>query len=226
MSRQATHVQVVRQWLTSLGILTAVNATRVEVEMKLAAYVPMLLDRFTDACFTTTSLEYCASRAAKGFPTYSELAAWLSEWWRDRRPVPPALPAPDSSASAQRAREAAALAAEWDDIPGIRRRIADLEDDPRSLRLLCAAVQRHAPQHLGWFPPAVIEAMRQDAPVPPPADDGHRATARYLTPAQLDQLNPLPGRKRDDATTATHDRDAPTYQRPAVDPDTASANDA
>jgi hypothetical protein len=95
MAKQQTHVPVVRQWCLSLAVLSAVSISRQEAEMKLAAYVPMLLDRFPDATFTTASLQHVASRAVKGFPTYGELAAWLAEWWRDNRPAPPALPPPD-----------------------------------------------------------------------------------------------------------------------------------
>jgi len=85
----------VRQWCQSLGVLSAVSISRHEAEMKLAAYVPMLMDRFPDAAFTTASLEHVAARAVKGFPTYGELAEWLAEWWRAHRPMPPALPAPE-----------------------------------------------------------------------------------------------------------------------------------
>ena len=62
--------------------------------MKLAAFVPLLMDRFPDGAFTTASLEFVAARAVKGFPAYGELAAWLSEWWRAHRPPLPALPQP------------------------------------------------------------------------------------------------------------------------------------
>jgi hypothetical protein len=223
MPRQLTHVPVVRQWCQSLGVLSAVSITRHEADMKLAAYVPLLVDRFPDGAFTTASLEHVAFRASKGFPTYSELAEWLAQWWREHRPAPPRITGPDTSASAQIDRDHAALATEWDDPAGICRRIRDLGDDPRSLRLLCAVVQRHAPQHLGWFPPAVIEAMRQDAPPPPPPGDDHRATPRYATPAQLDQINPLPGgRKRDEAaaTPAAELRAAP------VGPDAPASDEA
>jgi hypothetical protein len=75
-------------------VLSAVSISRQEAEMKLAAYVPLLKDRFPDGAFTTASLEHVAARALKGFPTYGELAAWLAEWWRDHRPMPPALPPP------------------------------------------------------------------------------------------------------------------------------------
>src|SRR5215471_4737786 len=94
MPKTETHVRVVRQWCQSLGVLTAVSISRQEAEMKLAAYVPLLMDRFPDAAFTTASLEHVAAHAVKGFPTYGELAAWLADWWREHRPPLPRLEAP------------------------------------------------------------------------------------------------------------------------------------
>ena len=95
MPKQQTHVRIVREWCISLGVLTAVSVSRQEAEMKLAAFVPLLVQRFPDAAFTTLSLEHCAALAVKGFPTYPELAGWLSAWWREHRPAPPALPPPE-----------------------------------------------------------------------------------------------------------------------------------
>ena len=63
--------------------------------MKLAAYVPMLLDRFPAEAFTAASLEHVAHRAVKGFPTYGELTEWLGAWWKEHRPPLRALPPPD-----------------------------------------------------------------------------------------------------------------------------------
>lgn len=94
MRTQTTHIRVVREWLTSLAILAAVSMSRNEAEMKLAAYVPMLLDRFPDAAFTSASLEHVARRAVKGFPTYGELAEWLGEHWKETRPPFPAIAPP------------------------------------------------------------------------------------------------------------------------------------
>lgn len=94
MPKQTVHVGVVREWCVSLGVLTAVSISRQEAEMKLAAYVPMLLQRFDDAAFTSASLQHVAARALKGFPTYPELADWLGDWWRDHQPIRPALPPP------------------------------------------------------------------------------------------------------------------------------------
>src|SRR5579864_3892667 len=103
MPNKVTHVPVVRQWCQSLGILSAVSISRQEAEMKLAAYIPLLVDRFPDAAFTKESLEHVAFQARKGFPTYSELAGWLSEWWKDHRPANDftRIASPDMSASAQ-----------------------------------------------------------------------------------------------------------------------------
>ena len=83
-----------RQWLQSLGVLSVVKISRDEAEMKLAAYVPLLVHRFPPDAFTAASLESVAARAVKGFPTYGELTAWLAEWWRASRPLPTMIAAP------------------------------------------------------------------------------------------------------------------------------------
>lgn len=95
MPQQQTHVSIIRRWLQSLGVLTAVSISREEAEMKLAAYVPMLMhEGFPDAAFTSESLNAVARQCIKGFPTYPELADHLARWWRENRPAPPALPPP------------------------------------------------------------------------------------------------------------------------------------
>jgi hypothetical protein len=144
---------MVREWLTSLAILAAVSMSRNEAEMKLAAYVPLLADRFDAAAFTTGSLQYVAARAIKGFPTYGELTAWLAEWWHDNRPLPPALPPPD--------------------LPPPRPEPTDEERAYIRARVLEAV--------------AVLRSPASD-----PRDQRAEPRPRYLTPAQLDHLNPLP----------------------------------
>jgi hypothetical protein len=153
MPKKTTHLPVVRQWCQSLGILSAVSISRQEAEMKLAAYVPLLADRFPDGAFTTASLEYVARQAIKGFPTYGELAAWLAEWWRATRPPPLALPAP----------------------PPIRQRG---EPTPEEI------------EHVTRVAAEAIAALRSSAQ---PIEDYRRPAPRYLTPEQLDRINPLPG---------------------------------
>jgi hypothetical protein len=130
--------------------------------MKLAAYVPLLVDCFPDGAFTTASLEHCARNAVKGFPTYGELAQWLSEWWRDHRPLPPLLAKP---------REA----------PPPEPRVPPTEEEVAYVR---GCVQQ------------ILANMH--SPFSDPRDHHPRAPRpAYLTDAQLDIVNPLPGgRKR------------------------------
>jgi hypothetical protein len=89
------HLPAVRKWCQSLGVLSAVNTSDEDAASKLAVYGPLLVQRFPYAAFTAESLEYVAARAVKGFPTYGELAQWLGEWWKDRRPPLAALAPPD-----------------------------------------------------------------------------------------------------------------------------------
>jgi len=152
-THRQSHVPIVREWLQSLAILSAITMTRDEASMRLAAFVPMLLDRFPDAAFTTASLEHCAARAVKGFPTYGELAGWLGEWWREHRPPLPALPPPEPTPPRP-----------------------EPTDEER------AYVRRCVETILGNMRSPYAE---RDAPAPP--------KPRYLSPAQLDEINPLPG---------------------------------
>jgi hypothetical protein len=89
-----SHAPKVREWLTSLGILSAVSMSRQEAELKLAAFVPLLMREYPDAAFTSDSLAHVA-RQCQYFPTYYEVCQHLGAWWRDHKPLPPALPAPD-----------------------------------------------------------------------------------------------------------------------------------
>jgi hypothetical protein len=156
MANQSTHIRVVRQWCQSLGVLSAVSISRQEAEMKLAAYVPLLFDRFPDGAFTTASLEHVAARAVKGFPTYGELAAWLADWWREHRPLPPLLEKP---------REA----------PPLEARVPPSEEEIAHVR---ACVQQ------------IVANMH--SPFSERRDEAARPRAAYLSPGQLDIVNPLP----------------------------------
>jgi len=163
-NQKQTHIPVVRQWCQSLGVLSAVSISRQESEMKLAAFVPLLADRFPDAAFTQDSLQHCAAKAVKGFPTYGELAGWLSDWWRDHRPLPPLLAKPKEAP------------------PLVEPRVPPSEEEIAYVR---GCVQQ------------IIANMH--SPFSEARDDQPRAAPRpaYMTPSQLDQINPLPnGRKR------------------------------
>jgi hypothetical protein len=170
-------VNKVRLWCSSLGVLTAVSITRREAEMKLAAMVPLLQDRYPEAAFTTASMEYVARQCVKGFPTYPELCAHLSGWWRVHRPYI-ALSAPPPPEPRQ-------------------------PPTPEEAAHVRACVQQITAALASPFQPI----------------EDRRPTARHLTPAQLDLVNPLPnGRKRTDAATAA----APTAVVDA-DPEAAYA---
>lgn len=168
MPKQTTHINVVRQWCLSLGVLSAVSVSRQEAEMKLAAYVPLLMERFPDVAFTTASLEHVAARAVKGFPTYGELADWLSEWWREHRPRPIAIAPPPPP--------------------------------PREVHEPLTPEQLEQVHELSRRTIAALRASRTDLDtVGRSLDDAREFRPRpaYLTPEQLDRINPLPnGRKR------------------------------
>ena len=93
------------------------------------------------------------------------------------------------------------LRAEWDDPDGIRARIRTCNGELRFLRLLAGLVNKWAPQHLGLLPPAAIASLQTEAGEwSPPIVEPPPIRAAYLSPTQLDVLNPLPnGRKRTDA---------------------------
>jgi hypothetical protein len=86
-------VGIVREWTIALGVLTAGNMTRVEAEMKLRAYVPLLLENFPPGAFTQDSLHFVASQC-KWFPSYAEVIEHLRAWWHDNRPHPIAIAPP------------------------------------------------------------------------------------------------------------------------------------
>lgn len=214
-----THVGVVRQWCQSLGVLSAISISREEAELKLAAFVPLLHDRFPDAVFCAASLEHCAFLARKGFPTYGELAGWLSEWWRERRP-PPLQIAVEGSDQVATWREIERQCAEsWDDPQAILASVRKCEGNVLLLRMLAAAVRRWAPQHLGYLPPHILELIERD----PDASERHgfdREAPPAIRPSHLtpEQIELAGGRKRDAQLTAA--ADTPTAV--AVDPDAAA----
>src|SRR5271166_4478769 len=91
-----TQHDLMAKWLKALGLLTAVSATeREEAKIKIDAYLSMLANRYPAQAFTKRSMEAVASRCPKGFPTYGELTAALSEWWDNAPREQIALPGPD-----------------------------------------------------------------------------------------------------------------------------------
>lgn len=167
MPNQQTHIRVVREWCQSLGVLTAVSISRAEAEMRLGAYVPMLVRDFPDAAFTTDSLNAVARQCVEGFPPYPVLAARLAQWWKPRMaPLVPALPPPAPAAPRP---------------PPTPEEVAHVE-----------ALVREVTVHLRASAEVTEARSRQLEEA-----GGHVPQPCYLSPGVLDQLNPLPnGRKR------------------------------
>jgi hypothetical protein len=151
-----------------------------------------------DAAFTEASISTIAP-TLKRSPSFAELRAALQAYVRSLDAPTDQDPLQDTATMRERARWAARqdeLRAEWNDPDGIRARIRTCDGELRFLRLLAGLVLQWAPQHLCLLPPIALVSLDDVGEVLMPSDD-HRATPRYLTPVQLDQINPLPGRPRD-----------------------------
>lgn len=145
---------VARDWLKALGSLTAGTIAPKEAEARLGAYASLIVKEFPIAAFSAQSLAAVA-RQCKFFPSYGELCGYLSEWWRENRPAPAALPAPNGPGThGFWEGRYAAMRREWDDPAGIRERVRVCKGEEQFLGPLRALVQRWAPQHLSVVPPA------------------------------------------------------------------------
>ena len=105
------------------------------------------------------------------------------------------------------------LRQDWDDAAGIMRKVHACGGDVRLLRLLALLVRQWAPQHLGYLPPHIIEAIERGDDAPPTATVVG-FTPRYASPEQLDRINPLPGgvkRHAPEATAASNVPDSPQH---------------
>jgi hypothetical protein len=154
----------VRNWIEALGVLCCDNMTPTEAEMKVLAYVPLLQADFPPEVFTQDSLAAVA-KACKYFPAYAEVHTHLSAWWRERRPIPVALPEPVPERRPEPTEEEKAR---------VSATVATIVAELRTTAILRDTEGRSLP------------------PEPP------RSRALYLSPAELDIVNPLPnGRKRE-----------------------------
>lgn len=169
-SRPRAHIGDVRNWVEALGVLCCDNMTPVEAEMKTLAYVPMLQADFPPDAFTRDSLSAVA-RQCKYFPAYGDVYTHLSAWWRQHRPMPVALPEPPPPPQHE-------------------------PPTPEEAAYVHACVQEVIANMRGPFGRhRVEEEPNNDLGEEPQPPRGRGAL--YLTPEQLDIVNPLPnGRKR------------------------------
>jgi hypothetical protein len=189
-----------------------------------------LLGDISDELFTDQAITYLATRLKRS-PSLKELRTGLEQYSASTLPPPPPPPTQTERDRAAWEDRQEALRRDWDDPAGILRRIKLCQESPRAdratdlLLLLGKLVRAWAPQHVGYLPPHIIEALDIDD------DDDRRryaverqrvldggamtreeqlealgyggprqAQPRYASPEQLDQINPLPnGHKRAEA---------------------------
>ncbi len=168
-------LQAITSWLNDLANLTAGQVPLADAKSKIAALALALAEDFPLAVFTRRSLVDVA-RDLKWFPSYSELCAVLSPWWKAHR-MPVSAIEHDPSGLAKIARESVDAADSWKDISSTEvnakiRMIADAHP-PFSFawgRAFAAAIKKHAPQHLGLLPPKWLDPEPARV-VPLPAND-------------------------------------------------------
>jgi len=80
-------------WLYELANLTAGSAPLNDAKAKVASIATALADDFPADAFSRQSL-IAVARECKFFPSYAELVAVLSPWWREHRPTPTAIAGP------------------------------------------------------------------------------------------------------------------------------------
>ncbi|HYM25285.1 MAG TPA: hypothetical protein VEU08_18840 [Vicinamibacterales bacterium] len=132
------------------------------------------------------------------------------------RTAPRFVPEPEPSWSER----VAFMRSDWDDANGILAKVNRYRSDHWALRKLALLVAQWAPQHLGLLPPDILATVSANSEpfatllkridtsefVPPTRTRNEylddlavpaEPRPRYLTPEQLDALNPLPdGRRR------------------------------
>jgi hypothetical protein len=163
-----SHLHTVTSWLNDLNDLTAGARPLADSKRKIAALASALFDDFPPAAFTRQSL-LVVSRAYKFFPSYAEICEVLSPWWKDHRPAPVAIAAPDQSASAQQRERDRENRESWEGITAaqVRAHIRDLADfAPTDMAIahrgiLAHALANRAPQHLGLLPPAWLNDLTE-----------------------------------------------------------------
>jgi hypothetical protein len=170
---------------------------RSSVERSIAYLSPRLADLspywFTEAALDALFLKLRSLNSAER--VRNALREYHAAQSSPAEPRPPAVSQSEREAGEWEARQAW-LHRDWDDPAGIMRKERDCAGDVRLLRLLAKLVRKWAPQHLGYLPPAILEAIERDEA---PALSRHEqvnstmVTPRHLSPAQLDEINPLPG---------------------------------
>ena len=182
MTQQA-ETRRVAGWLNDLAVLTAGSAPLADAKARAATMAGVLADDYPTAAFCRPSLTHVASKC-RFFPSYAELCEHLGGWWQGHRPEPSTVYTPDAWSQRVAAEHSEAIE-DWTDPGKVRAAIRALIDHPmRGVlgHMLAGLVGRHAPQHLGLFPPEWIEA----SPDQPQRLNDRAPRPRHLTPEQID----------------------------------------
>jgi len=203
-------------WIAALGdkVLAAGRNSRRTVE-----YLLPRLNDFPAEWFTDAAIEGIY-RDLRSLNSADRVRSALREFHAAQRHQQRAQDLPQERERREWEERQAWLREDWDDPASIMRKVHDCRGNVMMLRLLGQLVRKWAPRHLGYLPPHIIAAIETDAEIAPHdrhlrfADDtpppGTRSVAeqlaalgveapgsapqpRYLTPEQLDRINPLPG---------------------------------
>ena len=87
------HLEAVVRWLNDLATISPPAPGGQELQSRIAGLASLLAGDFPPAAFSRDSFKAVA-RECKFFPSYAEVCAILSPWWRQHRPLPPLLPEP------------------------------------------------------------------------------------------------------------------------------------
>jgi hypothetical protein len=124
----------------------------------LAKMLPFLTD-LPDALFCEETLVSIAPKLPRS-PTLPQLRHALTATL-NASPASPPVSAQERLRQQQAEREAF-LERDWDDANGIMQKVHNCDGNVDLLRLLARAVRRYAPQHLGYLPPHIIDAIDRD----------------------------------------------------------------
>ena len=110
MCRVVSHADAnIRDWLKQVGALIAPAMSQQEFGGRVNILVPNLAAEFPPGAFSAVSARHVA-RQCRFFPNFAECCAALAPWWREHRPLPPALPEPVPELPPLRSPEEAAKA--------------------------------------------------------------------------------------------------------------------
>jgi len=152
------HLRAVTEWLNDLANLTAGPTPLADAKPKITRMALALAEEYPAGAFTRSSL-VAVAKAYKWFPSYADINAILSPWWKERRPTPRLLAAPTTRG--QQERDERERADSWANITDgeIRAKIWALNRHPQRLqygRLLATCINRHAPHKLSQLPPEFL----------------------------------------------------------------------